>query len=73
MSRKQGPIARDGHVLKRPDKFSLLPSQFNGDWSLKISNIMVGDEDSYHCTAGFDRTRVRLTVEGNNVNGYILI
>ena len=52
-------------MLKRKHKFSLLPSRFNGDWSLKISNIMVGDEDSYQCIAGFDRTRVTLTVEGS--------
>lgn len=63
MSRKQGPIARNNHVLKRPDKFSLMPPQLEGDWSLKIVNVQLDDEDSYHCNAGFYRTRVRLTVE----------
>ena len=64
MSRKHGKIARNKHVLKRPEKFSLIPPEYDGDWSLKIVNIQLDDEDSYHCTAGFYRTRVRLTVEG---------
>lgn len=63
-SRKLGYITRNRSVLKQPERFSLLPGgPQSGDWSLKIVNISMDDEDSYHCTAGVYRTRVRLAVQ----------
>ena len=63
-SKKLGLIAVDETVLMKSYRFEIKHHR-DTNWSLKISDIELDDDDTYRCRAG-DNTfaEAKLTVEG---------